>query len=96
MADYTFIFDKAKDQEFIERCAVACLVLADAIVNDGAATAEEKQWALKAVGSPLVVGREAAAIVAGANVVLTETAIDSATDAQIQAKVDAAKAVLVA
>lgn len=94
MADYSFLFDKQKEQAFVERCAAACLVLADAIVKDGAATADQKVWALKAFGSPLRVGKEASAIVIGANASATENIINNATDAQIQTAVDAAKDVL--
>lgn len=94
MANYSFLFDKAKDQAFVERCAAACMVLADAIVNDGAATDTEKAWAAKAFASPLSVGKQAAAIVIAANAAETEAAINGATDAQIQTAVDAAKAVL--
>lgn len=94
MADYSFLFEKTKEQPFIERCASACLVLADTIVNDGAASAAEKMWAKETFGNPLTAGKQALAIVIGAHSATSEAGIDAATDAQIQTAVDAAKAVL--
>lgn len=96
MADYTFLFDKAGEQAFVERCAVAVTVLADAVLNDGAATAAEQAWAYKAFANPLAEGKVAARVVLAANDSATEAAINNATDATIQTNVDAAKAVLVA
>lgn len=96
MASYAFLYDRAADQAFIERCAVAVTVLADTILNDGAATAPEKAWAYRAFANAKSEGKVAARIVLAANKDADEATINAATNATIQTNVDSAKAVLVA
>lgn len=96
MADYQFLFNKSKEQAFVERCAVAVLVLAHSVVVDGTATEPEKAWAAAVMQSPESWGRRVAAIAVAANKDASESVIDGVTDATLQNVVNAAKGVLVA
>lgn len=96
MAAYSYLYEKARNQDFVERCTVAVWILAQSVVEDDAATTAEKAWAASVFQQPAEWGRRAAAQVLAANAALTEGQIDGATDSAIQSNVNASKAVLVA
>ena len=96
MASYQELWDEGKNRVFLERCSIAALVVADGIVEDGAASDAQKSWAAQCFANPLSMGTLAAHIVLAANKDQPIGIIQSATDATLQTAVDAGKAVLVA
>lgn len=90
MATYTELFELRNSAPLLNKITAAVAVKADAIRADGAATAEQKAWALRAFTNPEGEAQKIIWAVLAANKGATAEAITSATDAAIQTAVDAA------
>ena len=88
MATYTDLFDLLGNNDLLNRCAIAVLVKADTIVNDGTATDNEKAWATSVSGRSRSVAESVWPLVLAENKGATVAQITSATDAAIQTNVD--------
>ena len=88
MATYDELYTLAGDNALTDRIAVAISIKADAILNDGAATAEQKAWAKSAFSNPQGQAKAFQNAVLAANKDATVTQITNATDAAIQTAVD--------
>ena len=93
MASYEELFELQSDSALRNRVAVACAIAADAIRQEPGETpnhAARLAWARAAMANPEGVAQAMLWATRAANAEATIAAIHSATDAQIQAKVDAA------
>lgn len=77
-------------QSFSEKVRVACIIRANAIRLDGAATAAQKAWAVKCIRDPVGTMESIRAMIVAANASATVSQITGATDSAIQTNVDAA------
>jgi len=90
MAKYDELHALAGDNALLDKIAVAISIKADAILNDGTATAEQKAWAKSAFTNPQGQAKAFQNAVLAANKDASVAQIEGATDADIQTAVDAA------
>lgn len=93
MATYEELFPLLQDSELRNRITVAVGIAADGIRSEAPATANHANrliWAKRAFSRPRQVAQEIHWAVIIANAAATVTQIKNATDAAIQANVDAA------
>jgi hypothetical protein len=95
MATYSELIQAAGNSDLIDKVRVACVIAADAIRANGAATAAEKAWARSIFDNPESGQRAVLWSVLAQNKAATLAAIVSATDAQVQTAVDLAVPLLV-
>jgi len=93
MATYTELYILAGDNVLLDKITMAITIKADAILNDGAATAPQIAWAKTAFNDPQKQAKAFQYAVLAANKGATVTTITNATDSVIQTNVDAAVAV---
>lgn len=89
MADYIELFNLASDGDLKQRVATALVIAAEAKLKNGAATANEHNWAAAVIQQPMSKAREAINPVLAANKGLTVANIKGASDAAIQINIDA-------
>lgn len=89
MASYTELFELRSNAPLLNKITAAVAVKADAIRADGAATAEQKAWALRAFTNPEGEAQKIIWAVLAANKTFTVEQITGATDVAIQTAVDA-------
>jgi len=93
MATYEELFEMRSDSALRNRVAVACAIAADAIRQEDAGEpnhANRLAWARAAMANPESVAQAMLWATLAANADATVATIQSATDAQIQIKVDEA------
>lgn len=94
MATYPELFNLFNDSSLRNRVAVACIIAADGILNQAdpapANQAARETWAVGAFSNPMGVAQEMLMALLAGNNALEVAQITGATDAQVQAKVDAA------
>lgn len=95
MATYTELFDIRSNTALRNRIAVAVAVKAQAYIDGGAPTADELTWSNAAISNPLGEADMLMNYVLAANKGQTVSDIEGASDATIQANVDAAVNALV-
>lgn len=88
MATYAELIQAAGNSELIDKVRVACVVAAEAIRANVAATAPAKAWARGVFVDPETAQREVLWSVLAQNKAETLAAITGSTDAQVQAAVD--------
>ena len=88
MATYTELFDLRNDSVLRNKIAVAVVVSAEGKLA-GTPTAEEAAWAVDVISNPDGTAKQVINLVLAANKDATPSAILAATDAAIQANVDA-------
>ena len=91
MATYSELYGLNSDSELRNRVTVACIVAAETVMAEEDTTpnhANRLLWAASVFVSPTVEARRMFMAVLAANKDATVSAIQSATDAQIQAVVD--------
>ena len=92
MATYEEVFNLGSDSAFSNKVAVACCVAADGIRVEDVATANHANriiWAKQALENPRTVAQNMHFAILVANKSATVAQIQNATDAAIQANVDA-------
>lgn len=94
MATYAELFDISAKPEMVNRVAVACMVKANVIAQDGAATAEQKAWAVRVVQNPMTEAKKAYLLMLAQNEAVPVATILAATDTAIQNAVDSVVALL--
>jgi hypothetical protein len=92
MATYAELIQAAGDSALIDKVRVACVIAADAIRQNGAATAAQKAWARGVFNNPETPQTGLLWAVLAQNKASTLAAILGATDTQVQTAVDAAVA----
>lgn len=95
MATYDELIQAAGDSGLISKIRVACVIAADTIRANGAASELQKAWARKVFNDPETAQREVLWSVLAQNKSAALSAITGATDAQVQTAVDAAVPLLV-
>jgi hypothetical protein len=93
MATYTELFDLWSNSDLQNKVTVACLIAAEAIRTEDPATpnhALRLVWAKQVFADPAPAGKEMFMAVLAGNAAMTTGQIKTATDAAIQAKVNAA------
>ncbi len=96
MADYIDLKPLAVDQVLRDRVEVAIWVKAQTILDDGAPSAAEVQWASDALENPSLKATQIINYVLAANKSASESAILGAADTAVQSNVDAAVDALIA
>lgn len=94
MATYSELIACAGHSPLLERVRVACVVAADAIRANAAATAPQKVWAKRVFNDPESAQREVLWSVLAQNKAVAQQSILDATDAQVQTAVDLAIALV--
>ena len=94
MATYSELYGIAvggapEDDALREKIATAVAVAAQAYLSDGAATDNQKRWAVRAIGNIKAEAARVMALVVAANAGATVGNIQSASDTAIQTNVDA-------
>jgi hypothetical protein len=92
MATYAELMQAAGDGGLIAKVRVACVIAADNIRTNGAATAAQKTWARSVFNNPEAPQTGMLWSVLAQNKAQTLAAILGATDAQVQTAVDASVA----
>ncbi len=90
MATYQELIEASGNSALIGKVRVACVIAADAIRTNGAATAGQKAWAKMIFDNPESGQRAVLWSVLAQNKTATLAQITGATDAQVQTAVDAA------
>lgn len=90
MATYDELFTLAGQNVLVDRIAVAITVAADTILNEPTPTAARVVWAKSAFIDPLSQARAFQYAILAANRSVSVAAISAASDASIQANVNAA------
>lgn len=96
MASYLELYSLATDSNLVNKLAVAVTVKAQAILDLASPNPAQVAWARTVLESPLQEARVALHYVLAKNVGLTVAQINSASDASIQAHVNAAVDKLIA
>lgn len=92
MATYAELYDVQNENELLHRIVVATAIAAETIRTEAPATpnhANRLLWAALAFANPIVVSRQLLWAVLAANIHVTVENIVGATDAAIQANIDA-------
>ena len=90
MATYTELIACAGHSPLLDRVRVACVIAADGIRANVAASAAQKAWAKKVFNDPEIAQREVLWSVLAQNKAIAQSALLNATDAQVQTAVDLA------
>lgn len=88
MATYQELIQASSDNAIVSKVMVACVVAAENIRSNGAATVAQKAWATKVFLDPPGAMREVLWCVLAQNKAQTLTAILNASDANVQLAVD--------
>jgi hypothetical protein len=95
MATYQELFDLRSNDALRNKVAVACVKKAQALLALTPPTADQVAWASSTLTSPVAQANKIYEYVLAANSAATVSAITNATDAAIQANVDAAADALI-
>ena len=90
MASYSEIYNLFSEKAFRNKVRVACIIAAETIRTEDPPSATRLAWAKATFEDPLNAADKMRMAVLAANNALPVATILAATDAQIQAKVDAA------
>lgn len=96
MATYHELFDLRTDSALRNRIAVACTKKAQSLIDGPSPSADELAWANTVLNDPIAMANTIMAYVLAANSSATIAQITGASDAAIQANVDAAASKLIA